>query len=532
MTGVAGAAAMRCIRELGNVYRCCIDKTSSAELSEAINSMYEWYEKSDICYAYLEDVPASSPQPDVDLFMGARWFTRGWTLQELIAPRAMEFYAQDWTEIGTKASLHSLLHKRTGINEALLLYKQTPSEYPIAQRMSWASERQTTRSEDRAYCLLGLFGVNMPLLYGEGSRAFLRLQEEILRRYEDYSIFLWTADSHNALSDVTSFTFLAPNASSFRDEKPFLSRKGVLRWSTTTTCPPSMLKHGLARHDPKFSWVTPTAAAVLNNASFDPPSITSRGLRITLLVTDKIPDLPHKTILAWTFCLHKEEPSEGYPPSLICIRYALHGNGTLVRLQAIALDCIDPILFPKFHAQELYLPLTVAPTSLTSPPQSRRRPRELRVAIIPPLIYDAREVNIWPPSADSKTPWCTAHGWSRDVDPRELSFILIRLRIWLHEAWRWVLVCVGETSGGRIVCDVGVSDVEELGSREYLALQGEFQQGLKNLTDRTHLTFGTGESLSVSLRPFSERVWVEVSGSSSGSGEGGGGGTIGVSQRK
>ncbi|KAM6528033.1 hypothetical protein FALCPG4_009062 [Fusarium falciforme] len=172
---------------------CCIDKSSSAELSEAINSMYQWYRDSVICYVYLEDVMEVLPTPGMNskYFTESRWFTRGWTLQELIAPRTVEFYTLDWEEIGTKTSLDEEIVAATGIPADILRGKNV-STRTVAERMSWASKRQTTRREDMAYCLMGLFQINMPLLYGEGDKSFMRLQEQILRQEEDYSILAWT----------------------------------------------------------------------------------------------------------------------------------------------------------------------------------------------------------------------------------------------------------------------------------------------------------------------------------------------------
>ncbi|KIN07159.1 hypothetical protein OIDMADRAFT_64423, partial [Oidiodendron maius Zn] len=146
---------------------CCIDKLSSSELSEAINSMYRWYVNAAVCYVYLFDVSPLDPFLDERRFAAARWFTRGWCLQELIAPRELEFYANDWTELGTKLSLKANLLKITSIPVSVLMGEELPSKCLVAERMSWASKRTTTRIEDTAYCLLGIFNVNMPLLYGE-----------------------------------------------------------------------------------------------------------------------------------------------------------------------------------------------------------------------------------------------------------------------------------------------------------------------------------------------------------------------------
>ncbi|KAI6149480.1 heterokaryon incompatibility protein-domain-containing protein [Pisolithus tinctorius] len=176
---------------------CCIDKRSSAELSEAINSMYRWYQNSQKCYAYLNDVEESTFPPERNDSKFGRsngwpeWFERGWTLQELIAPKRIEFFNKNWVSIGSKASLADMLQKVTHIPREVLLNTPTEQRPCIAQIMSWAADRKTTRVEDRAYSLMGLFGVNMPMLYGEGQKAFQRLQLEIIRASSDHTIFAW-----------------------------------------------------------------------------------------------------------------------------------------------------------------------------------------------------------------------------------------------------------------------------------------------------------------------------------------------------
>lgn len=177
---------------------CCIDKSSSAELSEAINSMYRWYKNAAVCYVYLVDVHVQlSNQPEMPVWIGferqfraSNWFSRGWTLQELIAPSELWFYAHDWRMLGSKASLSPVLSDITGIDQDTLL-RGDMRRVSIARRMSWASKRVTTRQEDMAYCLIGIFGVNMPLMYGEGGKAFIRLQEEIMKDSDDQSLFAW-----------------------------------------------------------------------------------------------------------------------------------------------------------------------------------------------------------------------------------------------------------------------------------------------------------------------------------------------------
>jgi hypothetical protein len=183
---------------------CCIDKTSSAELSEAINSMYQWYKDAQVCYAYLGDVNAQCDIPG-ELKKSA-WFTRGWTLQELLAPEIVVFLDKSWIDIGTKGSLWEHISRITSIDDF-----RGHELACIAQKMSWACKRQTSRIEDEAYCLMGLFGVNMPLIYGEGRMAFRRLQMEIIKDSDDESIFAWA--SKDALGPQRHF--FAPSPRSF-----------------------------------------------------------------------------------------------------------------------------------------------------------------------------------------------------------------------------------------------------------------------------------------------------------------------------
>jgi hypothetical protein len=160
---------------------CCIDKSSSAELTEAINSMFRWYQKADRCYVYLSDVSVHGSDQANGLwksaFLQCRWFSRGWTLQELIAPASVEFFSQEGERLGDKKSLEKEITEITGIH-VLALRGRPLSNFTLADRMSWAEKRTSTREEDNAYCLLGIFDVYMPLIYGEGKRAFTRLMEE------------------------------------------------------------------------------------------------------------------------------------------------------------------------------------------------------------------------------------------------------------------------------------------------------------------------------------------------------------------
>lgn len=185
---------------------CCIDKKSSSELSEAVNSMCQWYANANQCYVYLHDSTGS-------IRSSAKWFTRGWTLQELIAPKVVHFFDSKWERLGNKEQFASNLSRITRIPENILKHGLNSERPSIAQIMSWAADRVTTREEDRAYSLLGLLGVHIPMLYGEGKNAFRRLQLEIIRSSNDQSIFAWGQTKDAGWSN----SFLADDPSYFRD---------------------------------------------------------------------------------------------------------------------------------------------------------------------------------------------------------------------------------------------------------------------------------------------------------------------------
>lgn len=216
---------------------CCIDKTSSADLSESINSMFEYYAKATTCVVYLRDVstaPCGLQWCDVECVRcqateeevrSSEWFHRGWALQELVAPDSRIFASADWRVLG------AVLHKKsqipsterllgcivevTGIPQEVLLDSNELPATSVAQRLSWAANRTTTRVEDRSYSLFGLLGVNMPLLYGEGSRAWLRLQQEIIRTSSDESIFVWRSPDATNRRLLPSQPILAPSPECF-----------------------------------------------------------------------------------------------------------------------------------------------------------------------------------------------------------------------------------------------------------------------------------------------------------------------------
>ncbi|KAF2859714.1 HET-domain-containing protein, partial [Piedraia hortae CBS 480.64] len=217
---------------------CCINKDSSGEWTEAVNSMYRWYENSEACYVFLDDLEGScpvlsdsdiepSPQSRESLsqrmtfwsraFANCRWFTRSWTLPELIAPRRVKFYGKTWRLVGTKATLVRTIARITGVDVGVLTHYRRLTSVSVAQRFSWAANRRCARVEDRAYSLLGIFGISMSILYGEGNRAFARLQEEIMRFTVDLSIF--------ALSVETSDNneLMAESPDNFSDSKDIVS---------------------------------------------------------------------------------------------------------------------------------------------------------------------------------------------------------------------------------------------------------------------------------------------------------------------
>jgi hypothetical protein len=219
---------------------CCIDKSSSAELAEAINSMFNWYHNSTKCYVYLPDVSTGGGNRDVLSdqtwtvgFQQSRWFTRGWTLQELIAPTTVEFFSVEGQRLGGKDSMVHLLHNITGINiEALL---QSPlRNFSIEERMSWRGQRKTKREEDAAYSLLGIFDVQMPLIYGEGQKkALARLQREIKIQAVDEP----TAPQSHRESDINNHATSwqqhrhAPISTiPFSPDADFVDRPEILEW--------------------------------------------------------------------------------------------------------------------------------------------------------------------------------------------------------------------------------------------------------------------------------------------------------------
>ncbi|KAF3762837.1 hypothetical protein M406DRAFT_232617, partial [Cryphonectria parasitica EP155] len=208
----------------------CIDKSSSSEVSESLNSMYMWYTKAERCLAYMSDYQVGSPTS----FINSEWFDRGWTMQELVAPSKLEFYDANWRRFGDRSLFTRELAQKTGMRSGILSGQITATHIyhaSISHRMSWAARRTMTRKEDIAYCSMGVFDVNMPVLYGEGmDSAFRRLQEEIIKYSIDHSIFAWTI-KEDTCDDSASlhsrdYGLLAPSPQCFAETGHFARGHG------------------------------------------------------------------------------------------------------------------------------------------------------------------------------------------------------------------------------------------------------------------------------------------------------------------
>ena len=308
---------------------CCIDKASSAELSEAINSMYAWYEQSKLCLVYLSDVECN-PEPDNALFRqqfaSSRWFTRGWTLQELIAPSHVSFYSQDWAFIGTRQSLRSDIHTITGIPESVFDLSLPEAaardrglqDLSLAQKMSWAADRQTTRAEDIAYCVMGLFDINMPLLYGEGrEKAFRRLQEEIIKSTDDESIYAWTVDAKKVAHKDQHF------------------------WGILASGPEAFGNHG---------GMVPTRSKYLTRQSSHTTTVTSRGVQVELALTPFPNDASGTIFLAFLDCniIRGGTSRPSLTPAILLQKKSWNGETDFVRIRAdvLPLSMMNRIVLP------------------------------------------------------------------------------------------------------------------------------------------------------------------------------------------
>lgn len=176
---------------------CCADAESSTAFTEALNSSYTWFQNAQVCYVYLDDVDGSEDlEKESSTFRRSRWFKRAWTLPELLAPQNSFFLSSNWSMIGTKVGLATVISDITGIHRDAILYPNRVPFFSIAARMSWAKGRKSSKGEDRVYALMGLFGVNLPIVYGEGEKkTFIKLQHSIMRTSDDQSILAWQSVS-------------------------------------------------------------------------------------------------------------------------------------------------------------------------------------------------------------------------------------------------------------------------------------------------------------------------------------------------
>lgn len=232
--------------------------------------MFSWYKNAQVCYTYFSDVFIVVDQTQQrKQITKSRWFTRGWTLQELLAPSHIIFYSNDWQSLGTKAELSDLLSEITNIDMDIL-HGLDLHFASVSKKMSWASSRETSRIEDIAYCLLGIFNVNMPLLYGEQNKAFHRLQEEILKASYDASLFAWGIPNNILTMDKFMETIRQPKLHDSSPNNEFLGRP-LLRGPFAIS--PAEFANSGNIAPLHYSWFTHDC---------QPPIISNRGIRLDL----------------------------------------------------------------------------------------------------------------------------------------------------------------------------------------------------------------------------------------------------------
>lgn len=273
---------------------CCIDRSNSVALEDAINSLFYCYRNAAKCYIYLSDISTpdweeTSKKSDCrwqSAFRKSKWFARSWTLQELLAPRSAEFFSCEGQKLGDKNTLRQTLHEITGIATQALEGRPL-AHFSVRERLLWAANRGATLEEDQVYSLLGIFGIKMTMMYGEGSwNACLRFWDEIFRRIEDYTILLCTrpSDTDNDQQSAV-WDLLAPpptlSVERIKDTSEKLEWLSVERHSLLDL---ASTEH-LASH-------LPSSINVLQR-----PEITTHGLRMSLFVKNFGPDL-----ICWTYC--------------------------------------------------------------------------------------------------------------------------------------------------------------------------------------------------------------------------------------
>ncbi|KAH9889989.1 heterokaryon incompatibility protein-domain-containing protein [Cubamyces lactineus] len=349
---------------------CCIDRTSSAELTESLNSMFQWYARAAICYAFLYDVKSDEdPYDEGSSFRSSEWFTRCWTLQELLAPSNVLFLSVDWFPLGTKESFSGLIQEITGIDRDILIHRRPLDSVSIARRMSWASKRRASRVEDEAYSLMGIFGVNMPTIYGEQHHAFIRLQQEILKGSHDQSIFACYQILDNPSLIQSDSDCLLP---------PFAIQDNVHEdeWEQGRLLASSPVAFA---DSADISSVIPEDFADILGVPFRPPeyNVTSCGMRmrlplLTLTAGSKV------TYLGILSCRSAQRPDHlvalfltPLPQSLVCLvgRYIRTISDTTPdRIPDVTFSRYRAILLPTEHlrhavAKTVYVPYRFKPPS-------------------------------------------------------------------------------------------------------------------------------------------------------------------------
>lgn len=346
---------------------CCIDKTNPVELSKAVNSMFRWYADAKVCFAFLADFDLADSKSEL---RRARWFTRGWTLQELVAPPEVHFYDASWSFVGKRSTLCQALSNITKIDETLLAgteqreIRSLLRRTTVAKRMSWATNRETTVVEDIAYCLLGIFGVNMPLMYGEGAEAFIRLQVEIIRDTNDLTLFGWQTPT-SALS--------YPNTANPSSSSLSVRYRGIL-----------------AIHPSEFAEATallPTRCAKANPEF----SMSNKGLRITIplrkSVTTDFNFMP-------LYCHSSSTPSFNYG---IHLKHQGGGNYVRAHPEKLAIEGKGALMAPR----TIYLSKNLDPTEQLEHPLDQPHEYGIRFVFVfknyPIRLVSAHPEREWDP---------------------------------------------------------------------------------------------------------------------------------------
>jgi hypothetical protein len=468
-----------CVRASKDGYRyawidtCCIDKSSSAELSEAINSMYQWYQKSQICYVYLDVVLTGTGAESKAAFLESRWFTRGWTLQELLAPSIVEFYDKNWFNYGTRSSLEDVIERRTGIKNSILKGADL-STCSIAERMTWAAERRTTRIEDEAYCLIGIFEVNMPLLYGEGPRAFIRLQEEILKRSEDQTIFAWPGkprEQHEqSASPLTGLLAVSP------------AEFGDWQDMTCSNLIPVRLAELPMTSGYRFSKdVLKAFGSDLSGTV--PATISSRGIHLSLLIEQS------SSYTATVAFLCRTVENRG----LVCIKLNKLQDGRYARIRDSvpclqSLDDLQPFSLMNIYAapsmSEISVPIRTAPYAIFKVDTATSRKSPLDIAVM--WRYGKR---------------CHSHSVTFTPNPHCIAGVVLLK----YQAMSSFLVAFGLSRGMPWCTIVEWWSTPNLGANEETLAEAVYQKFsnktvFSSYNDRALQVIRAGEELNISAR--------------------------------